>query len=62
MLIEASFSANLNDETYPKLNINLKDRLGRSALHMAVMHGLDDLVRFLLENGAEPNVEDLEGH
>lgn len=37
------------------------DRLGRTVLHLAVMHGLNDLVKFLLEKGVDYTIEDIDG-
>ena len=34
-------------------NINLRDSMGRTALDLAASHGNDDVVRFLLERGAD---------
>jgi ankyrin repeat protein len=38
--------------------VNLKGPTGRPALFCAVEEGLTDIVKFLLEAGAEPNILD----
>lgn len=39
-------------------NVNAKDALGRTALHLAVEKGLDETVSALLDRGADPNAAD----
>ena len=39
-------------------NINLPDRMGRTALHLASNFGRDDLVKWLLQHGADINAVD----
>jgi hypothetical protein len=39
-------------------DVNLKNPYGTTALIMAVHGGLADIVRFLLEAGADPNIPD----
>lgn len=39
-------------------NINIKDKNGQTALHVAVEHGNLEIVRFLLNKGAKVNVKD----
>lgn len=41
--------------------INARDRNGRTALMLAVMHDQPSLVRELLARGADPNIADLDG-
>jgi ankyrin repeat protein len=38
--------------------INAKNANGETALHAASSRGLDDVVRFLVENGADVNAKD----
>lgn len=40
----------------------LPDRDGRTAIHFAAIHGSAEIVRFLLENGCELNVQDKLGY
>jgi len=40
-------------------DINVQDRVGRTALHLAALHERVDVVRILLEAGAEVDVTDL---
>jgi ankyrin repeat protein len=61
-LIEASKSGNFSDVTaivqnHPDL-INQRDSLGATALHHAAFGGHRDVVRALVEHGAEINVPD----
>ena len=39
-------------------NLEARDALGRTPLHIAVMFGLDDMVKILLERGADVNARD----
>jgi hypothetical protein len=43
------------------VSINERDRLGRTALLLAVMNDQEAVVRALLERGADPNLSDAEG-
>ena len=61
LLIDANLTENLAQPGIPCINVNLADRLGRTPLHIAVMHGMEEVVHFLLSNGAEPLAEDLDG-
>jgi hypothetical protein len=45
----------------PAVPINARDRNGRTALMLAVMHGQASLVRELLSRGADPNIPDARG-
>ena len=51
-------------EKYPKAKeyVNLVDNKKRSALHFAASRGADDLVHILLQQGADPNVQDCNGN
>lgn len=43
-------------------NVNKKDKLGRTPLMLAVKEGKLDMIRYLLENGADVNAVDKEGY
>ena len=43
------------------LNINATDATGRTALHGAALQGHDDVVRFLVDNGADLQAKDEDG-
>lgn len=51
-------------ERYPKAKeyVDLVDSKKRSALHIAASRGADDLVHLLLQQGANPNVQDCNGN
>ena len=51
-------------ERYPKAKeyVDLVDNKKRSALHIAASRGADDLVHLLLQQGANPNVQDCNGN
>lgn len=40
---------------------SLLDKLGRTPLHIAAAKGYTDIVKLLLENGADPHAVDLHG-
>lgn len=62
-LIEASYAASLSEEArFPCININKSDRLGRTPLHIAAIHGLEGVVQLLLAKGADIQAEDLDGN
>lgn len=42
-----------------KLNINAQDYRGYSSLHYAVLINYFELVKLLLENGADPNIQNI---
>ncbi len=42
--------------------INFKDKHGYTALDLAVIHNLVDVVEVLLKNGADPNIKDKNGY
>eukprot|EP00930_Biecheleria_cincta_P086469 TRINITY_DN75748_c0_g1_i1.p1 TRINITY_DN75748_c0_g1~~TRINITY_DN75748_c0_g1_i1.p1 ORF type:complete len:855 (+),score=148.06 TRINITY_DN75748_c0_g1_i1:176-2740(+) len=44
-----------------KLRLNLKNRQGRSALHIAARKGLEDIVAVLLGSNADPEIRDPDG-
>ena len=44
------------------VSIDLKDHNGETSLHWAVRHGHPEMVRFLLEQGASPDLPDPYGH
>ena len=44
------------------IDVNLKDTVGRSPLHIAAERGDIDVVTFLIENGADVNVTDFNGN
>ena len=44
------------------MDLNAGDDRKRTALHISAANGADDVVRLLLENGASPNVKDLNGN
>jgi len=39
------------------VDVNIKDKIGLTALHAAKIHGREDVVKFLLEEGADLNIE-----
>ena len=43
-------------------DVNIKDPLGRTPLHIAVERGYGDIAMFLVENGAEVNITDANGN
>jgi ankyrin repeat protein len=43
------------------MDINATDRQGRTALHGAALQGYDDVVKFLVDNGARLDVKDQKG-
>lgn len=43
-------------------DVNVKDPLGRTPLHIAVERGYGDIAMFLVENGAEVNITDANGN
>lgn len=48
----------------PDVDVNCKDEKGRTLLTMALLDITDrtpKFVRYLLEKGADPNVEDIDG-
>lgn len=42
---------------YQALNVNVKTTSGYTPLHMAVLHGHDDMVHLFLERGAHVNTQ-----
>ena len=44
-----------------KLKINLKDSFGNTALHILVVNNKVDIIRYILENGAETNILNING-
>lgn len=44
-----------------RLHLNLKNRHGRSALHIAARKGLEHIVALLLSNNADPGIRDPDG-
>jgi ankyrin repeat protein len=40
-----------------KANVNIKDHLGWSVLHLAAEKGLIEIVDLLIKKGADPNYE-----
>lgn len=44
--------------TYPEIDVNAKDKEGRTALHYACAYGLQDMVTLLLANGADITAKD----
>jgi len=45
-----------------KKEINFKDKHGYTALDLAVIHNLVEVVEVLLKNGADPNIKDKNGY
>jgi len=43
-------------------DINLKDKTGYTALHFAAYYNSFPIVKMLLENGADPNIQDIHGN
>uniref|UniRef100_A0ABD2X5E8 Uncharacterized protein n=1 Tax=Trichogramma kaykai TaxID=54128 RepID=A0ABD2X5E8_9HYME len=58
-LVELFFK--ISKESNQPLQINARDKLGRTPLHLALQYGLIDTAELLLRNGANPNLADLEG-
>mgnify|MGYP000605521058 CR=1 FL=1 len=42
-------------------NINERDATGETGLHLAARHGMDEIVQFLLNNGASPQIQSRSG-
>ncbi|KAL7298798.1 hypothetical protein TKK_0008542 [Trichogramma kaykai] len=51
----------ISKERNQPLQIDARDKLGRTPLHLALQYGLIDTAELLLRNGANPNLADLEG-
>lgn len=54
---------NLNNEDSYTRYINISDRLGRTSIHLAFMHGLsiDILTKMIVDNGGDLSLEDIDG-
>lgn len=46
----------------PTIDLNIKDRLGRTPLHISMMHGMVKLVELLINKGADQTIEDLDSN
>ena len=44
-----------------KAKINLQDKMGRTALHEACLHGHKHVVKYLLKHGSDSKIKDEKG-
>ncbi|CAB0032608.1 unnamed protein product [Trichogramma brassicae] len=49
------------DDKYRPLQVNTRDKFGKTPLHYAIEQQLEKLVKIILENKADPNLSDSEG-
>ncbi|CAB0035384.1 unnamed protein product, partial [Trichogramma brassicae] len=51
----------LSSEKHQLSQLDVRDKLGRTPLHLALRHQYDDTAEVLLRNGADPNLADANG-
>lgn len=61
LFFESIKSDQLDLETLQRIGVNCKDKNGLTALHHAVDEGLSDMVKKLIDEGADVNLQDSEG-
>ena len=61
-LFKAAWTGDVSILHGVNIDVNLKDIVGRSALHIAAEKGNTDVAMFLIENGANVNVADANGN
>ena len=62
MLFRAVWTNDIARVRSANIDVNLKDALGRTPLHIAAKKGYADVVMFLVESGAEVNITDTGGN
>ena len=61
-LFKAAWTGDVSTLRGMNIDVNLKDAIGRTSLHIAAEKGNMDVVMFLIENGANVNVADVNGN
>ncbi len=61
-LFKAAWTGDVSTLRGMNIDVNLKDAIGRTSLHIAAENGNIDIVMFLIENGANVNVTDVNGN
>ena len=61
-LFKAAWTGDVSTVRGMDIDVNLKDTVGRTPLHIAAEKGNMDVVMFLIENGANVNVADVNGN
>uniref|UniRef100_A0ABD2WH41 Uncharacterized protein n=1 Tax=Trichogramma kaykai TaxID=54128 RepID=A0ABD2WH41_9HYME len=51
----------LNNEKHQLPQVDVRDKSGKTPLHLALEHSDENVAEFLLRNGADPNLADAEG-
>ena len=62
MLFRAVWTNDIARVRSTSIDVNVKDALGRTPLHIAAKKGYADVVTFLVERGAKVNITDTEGN
>ena len=62
MLFMAVWTNDIAGVRSTNLDVNIKDALGRTPLHIAMEKGYENMVEFLVQNGAEVNITDARGN
>ena len=61
-LFKAAWTGDITNLHNTSADVNTKDALGRTPLHIAAEKGYDDIAIFLVENGADVNFTDANGN